>query len=89
MENSIDLTIIIPFFNEEESLPELVAWIHRVLDKEGWKYELIMVDDGSRDGSWEVVRKLSQTRPYTASVSEGTTGSRPHCTTDSKRPMAM
>lgn len=61
MENSIDLTIIIPFFNEEESLPELVAWIHRVLDKEGWKYELIMVDDGSRDGSWEVVRKLSET----------------------------
>lgn len=63
MENSIDLTIIIPFFNEEESLPELVAWIHRVLDKEGWKYELIMVDDGSRDGSWEVVRKLSETDP--------------------------
>lgn len=63
MENSIDLTIIIPFFNEEESLPELVAWIHRVLDKEGWKYELIMVDDGSRDGSWEVVRKLSKTDP--------------------------
>lgn len=61
MENSIDLTIIIPFFNEEESLTELVAWIHRVLDKEGWKYELIMVDDGSRDGSWEVVRKLSET----------------------------
>ena len=63
MENSIDLTIIIPFFNEEESLPELVAWIHRVLDKEGWKYELIMVDDGSRDCSWEVVRKLSETYP--------------------------
>lgn len=61
MENSIDLTIIIPFFNEEESLPELVAWIHRVIDKEGWKYELIMVDDGSRDSSWEVVRKLSET----------------------------
>lgn len=63
MENSIDLTIIIPFFNEEESLTELVAWIHRVLDKEGWKYELIMVDDGSRDGSWEVVRKLSEIDP--------------------------
>lgn len=63
MENSIDLTIIIPFFNEEESLTELVAWIHRVLDKEGWKYELIMVDDGSRDGSWEVVKKLSKTDP--------------------------
>lgn len=59
MEYPLDLTIIVPLFNEEESLPELTAWIHRVIDPKGWKFETIMIDDGSRDGSWDTVTRLA------------------------------
>lgn len=59
MEYPLDLTIIVPLFNEEESLPELMAWIHRVIDPKGWKFEIIMIDDGSRDGSWDTVTRLA------------------------------
>lgn len=59
MEYPLDLTIIVPLFNEEESLPELTAWIHRVIDPKGWKFEIIMIDDGSRDGSWDAVTHLA------------------------------
>lgn len=54
-----DLSIVISIFNEEESLPELIDWIHSVLEKQGWKYEIIMIDDGSTDGSWAVIQKLA------------------------------
>ena len=59
MDKTLDLTIIVPLFNEAESLPELVRWIDRTLDGRGWEYEIIMVDDGSTDGSWKVVRELA------------------------------
>lgn len=59
MEYPLDLTIIVPLFNEEESLPELTAWIHRVIDPKGWKFEIIMIDDGSRDGSWDTITRLA------------------------------
>lgn len=59
MKYPLDLTIIVPLFNEEESLPELTAWIHRVIDPKGWKFEIIMIDDGSRDGSWDTVTRLA------------------------------
>lgn len=59
MEYPLDLTIIVPLFNEEESLPELTAWIHHVIDPKGWKFEIIMIDDGSRDGSWDTVTRLA------------------------------
>lgn len=60
MDKTLDLTIIVPLFNEAESLPELVSWINRTLDGRGWEYEIIMVDDGSTDGSWNVVRELAE-----------------------------
>ena len=60
MDKTLDLTIIVPLFNEAESLPELVRWIDRTLDGRGWEYEIIMVDDGSTDGSWTVVRELAE-----------------------------
>ncbi len=60
MDKTLDLTIIVPLFNEAESLPELVRWINRTLDGRGWGYEIIMVDDGSTDGSWTVVRELAE-----------------------------
>ena len=60
MHKTLDLTIIVPLFHEAESLPELVRWINRTLDGRGWEYEIIMVDDGSTDGSWKVVRELAE-----------------------------
>ena len=59
MEYSKDISIIVPLLNEKESLPELVAWIRRVVEKEGWTYEIIMIDDGSTDGSWDTIKELS------------------------------
>jgi len=56
----MDLSIIIPSFNENESLPELIAWIRRVMEREGLSYEAIIVDDGSNDGTWDTVRRLSE-----------------------------
>ena len=53
------LSAVIPVFNEEESLPELEAWIRRVMETHGFSYEIVMVDDGSKDGSWQVVQRLS------------------------------
>ncbi len=57
----LDLSIVVPLFNEEESLPELMAWIDRVLAERD--YEVVFVDDGSTDGSWEVVQQLKSTYP--------------------------
>lgn len=59
MDYKYDISIIVPLFNEKESLPELVAWIKKVLQREGRSYEIIMVDDGSTDGSWEKIRELA------------------------------
>ncbi|MBX3102936.1 MAG: glycosyltransferase family 2 protein [Bacteroidetes bacterium] len=59
----MDLTIAIPLLDEEESLPELVAWIARVAQAEGYSYEILLVDDGSKDRSWEVIRHLQATYP--------------------------
>jgi glycosyltransferase involved in cell wall biosynthesis len=54
----MDLSIVIPLLNEEESLPELAAWIQKVMDENSYSYEIIFIDDGSRDNSWEVIQKL-------------------------------
>jgi glycosyltransferase involved in cell wall biosynthesis len=54
----MDLSIVIPLFNEEESLPELCAWIEKVMQTNHYSYEVIMIDDGSTDTSWQVVEKL-------------------------------
>ena len=59
----MDLSIVIPLKNEEESLPELTEWIRRVCDANGYSYEIILVDDGSTDGSWNVIETLSETHP--------------------------
>ena len=57
----MDISIIIPSFNESESLPELTSWIDRVVKSNGWSYEIIIVDDGSTDGTWNTIKKLSET----------------------------
>ncbi len=64
-----DLSIVISLFNEEESLPELISWIERVMEQEGYRYEVIMVDDGSRDGSWKIIKGLSEKNPSVRGIS--------------------
>ena len=54
----MDISIVIPLFNEEESLPELLAWIERVVNTNQLTYEVILIDDGSTDESWSVIEKL-------------------------------
>ena len=61
--NSIDLSVVVPLFNEEESLPELIEWVTRVVNQHGISYEIILVDDGSRDHSWEIIEELSRKYP--------------------------
>ena len=59
----LDLSIVVPLYNEAESLPELVAWIDRVARANNLSYEAILVDDGSNDGSWEVIELLKRSYP--------------------------
>ena len=54
----MDISVVIPLYNEEESLPELYAWIERVMKKNGFTYEVIFVNDGSTDRSWDVIQQL-------------------------------
>ena len=65
----MDLSIVISLFNEEESLPELVEWIGRALKPENLSYEIIMVNDGSTDSSWNVVKKLAEEHPEIRGIS--------------------
>lgn len=57
----MDLSIVVPLLNEEESLPELCDWIKRVCNTNNYSYEIILIDDGSTDDSWNVIEKLSET----------------------------
>ncbi|MEM7101961.1 MAG: glycosyltransferase family 2 protein [Bacteroidota bacterium] len=59
----LDISVIIPLLNEDESLPELEAWIHKVMQANNFTYEIIMVDDGSTDKSWSVIEDLSKSNP--------------------------
>lgn len=60
---SPDISIVVPLYNEDESLPELVSWIDKVCQEHRYRYEVIMVDDGSTDNSWQVVTELSAAYP--------------------------
>lgn len=59
----MDVSIVIPLFNEDESLPELSEWITRVVTENNLSYEVIMIDDGSTDNSWEVIEEISAKNP--------------------------
>lgn len=69
MKYTKDLSIVVALLNEEESLPELVSWIVSVMDREKFTYEIIMVDDGSTDSSWSVIKRLSETNPAIRGIS--------------------
>jgi glycosyltransferase involved in cell wall biosynthesis len=64
----MDLSIVIPLYNEEESIPELVSWIGRVIRGMGCSYEIIVVDDGSTDSSWKVINRLAASDPAVKAI---------------------
>jgi glycosyltransferase involved in cell wall biosynthesis len=60
----MDISVVVPLYNEVESLPELTSWISRVMDENRFTYEIILVDDGSTDGSWDMIMKLKENNPF-------------------------
>ena len=56
----MDISLVIPLYNEVESLPELHGWIKKVMEENGYSYEVIFIDDGSNDGSWEIIKSLHE-----------------------------
>jgi len=62
----MDISVVIPLFNEEESLPELHAWIQRVMNTNGFTYEIIFINDGSTDSSWNVIEDFSARMLHTS-----------------------
>lgn len=56
----MDISVVVPLYNEEESLPELVAWIDRVMNAHQFTHEIVLVDDGSNDSSWQVIEELQR-----------------------------
>lgn len=69
MEYNKDLSIVISLFNEAESLPELISWIEKTAGEQGYDYEIIMVDDGSTDDSWQIIRKMAEKNPEIRGIS--------------------
>lgn len=65
---SMDISVVIPLYNEAESLPELEAWIERVMLTHGFSYEIIFVDDGSTDDSWSIIQSLKAENPHIRAV---------------------
>ncbi|GGH75385.1 glycosyltransferase family 2 protein [Phaeocystidibacter marisrubri] len=63
MANSVDISVVIPLYNEEESLPELYAWIVKVMTENNFSFEVFFMNDGSTDSSWEVIQKLHNEDP--------------------------
>ena len=59
----IQISVLIPLYNEDESLPELCAWIERVMAENNYSYEILFVDDGSKDNSWNVIKRLAAANP--------------------------
>ena len=64
----MDISVVVPLYNEEESLPELVAWIERVMRENRFSYEIVMVDDGSKDNSWQVVEQLQSKNEFVRGI---------------------
>ena len=60
MEERLDISVVVPLYNEEESLPELFDWIDRVMSEHGYSFEVIFINDGSTDHSWDVIQRLSE-----------------------------
>jgi len=64
----MDISVIVPLYNEEESLPELVTWINKVMNENGFSFEVILVDDGSNDSSWSVIESLKAQNSFVKGI---------------------
>lgn len=69
MLNELDISVVVPLYNEDESLPELMEWIDRVMQENSFSYEVVMVDDGSNDNSWNVIIALREKYPTLRAIS--------------------
>lgn len=67
-EDRLDISVVVPLYNEDESLPELQAWIERVMQTNGFSYEIIFVNDGSTDRSWQVIEELQAKSPQVKGI---------------------
>lgn len=67
--NKLDISVVIPAYNEDESLPELCAWIDRVMQANRFAYEVIIVDDGSTDRTWEVIKHIGEQNSHVRGIS--------------------
>ena len=65
----MDISVVIPLYNEEESLPELAQWIERVMNANGFSYEILFVNDGSTDRSMRVIHELAEKNPAIHAIS--------------------
>ncbi len=68
MSTSVQISVVVPLYNEDESLRELEAWIRSVMETNAYTYEIILVDDGSKDRSWKIVEELSKDNPYVKGI---------------------
>jgi glycosyltransferase involved in cell wall biosynthesis len=64
----IDISVVVPLYNEVESLPELHTWIKKVMTENSFSYEVVFIDDGSKDGSWKVVEELGEADPHVKGI---------------------
>ena len=64
----MNISVVIPLFNEEESLPELHDWIKRVMDENNFSYEILFIDDGSKDKSWQVIESIAAINPHVKAI---------------------
>lgn len=67
--NKLDISVVIPAYNEDESLPELCSWIDKVMQANRFAYEVIIVDDGSTDRTWEVIKHIGEQNPHVRGIS--------------------
>lgn len=68
MSYPIDISVVVPLYNEEESLPELFSWIEKVMDESHFTYEIIAINDGSTDSSWKVIEEQAQMNPHVKGI---------------------
>lgn len=68
MDSKIDISVVIPLLNEDESLPELHSWIQRVMNENKFSYEVLFIDDGSKDNSWKIIEDLNAKDPNVKGV---------------------
>jgi glycosyltransferase involved in cell wall biosynthesis len=60
----MNISVVVPLYNEVESLPELTSWITKVMDENRLTYEIMLIDDGSNDGSWDMIKRLQTNNPF-------------------------